>query len=209
MMKSLGTLFVIAAPSGAGKTSLVNALVKSLDNIKLSISYTTRLKRPGEQNGVHYYFIDQAVFDTMVAAGDFLEHAIVFGHSYGTSRIWVEKQLKLGIDVILEIDWQGAKQIRESQFECVEIFILPPSRAFLERRLKERGQDNLKVIESRMSAASSEMSHCHEFDYILVNDDFHQTLQTFREIVLSKRKGQSYPLKKINLKLLEELLEKR
>lgn len=209
MVQSTGTLFVVAAPSGAGKTSLVNALVKTLDNIKLSISYTTRLKRPGEKEGVHYYFIDQAEFDARVKAGDFLEHAVVFGSSYGTSRKWVEDQLNAGIDVILEIDWQGAQQIRQCRLDCIEVFILPPSLAVLRRRLEERGQDDLKVIQSRMSAASNEISHCQEFDYILVNDDFNQTLQQFREIVLAKRLGKSYHLPEIDPKLLEELSQKR
>lgn len=206
-MKKLGTLFVIAAPSGAGKTSLVNALVKLMPTIKLSISYTTRAKRAGEIHGVHYFFVDSQKFDAMVKAGEFLEHATVFGRCYGTSRQWVETELRSGNDVILEIDWQGAAQIRQSGFENVSIFILPPSRAVLEERLRQRGQDNDKIIAERMAAASSEMAHCHEFDQVIVNDDFSVALQALQKIVQAKRNGEPCHYR-LDHKLLAELLKK-
>ncbi len=182
-----GTLFVISAPSGAGKTSLVKALVESTDGVLVSVSHTTRPIRPGEQMGVHYNFVDEGTFRKMIGSGMFLEHAKVFDNYYGTSREWVAKQLEAGTDVILEIDWQGAQQIRKMMPECVTLFILPPSREALEQRLQGRGQDSHEVISRRMRDAISESSHYHEFDYLIVNDDFEVALQELRTAILSQR----------------------
>lgn len=185
-MKSMGTLFTVSAPSGAGKTSLVAALVKSNPEVCVSVSHTTRAMRPGEVDGVNYHFVSHEVFEQMLEAGDFLEHARVFGNLYGTSQKWVMETLKQGIDVILEIDWQGAEQVRHLIPNTVSLFILPPSLACLRQRLTARGQDNESVINSRMSEAISEMSHYPEADYLIVNDDFTVALAQFQALVTSQ-----------------------
>lgn len=182
-----GTLYVIAAPSGAGKTSLVKALLNSIDNVAVSVSHTTRKKRPGEQEGVDYHFVDSVAFEAMVADQQFIEHAKVFDNYYGTSRANIIEQLRGGLDVILEIDWQGARQVRELMSDCVSVFILPPSRAALEMRLQGRGQDSPEIIARRMADAVNEMSHWDEFDYLVVNDDFDHALEDLRAILLSRR----------------------
>ncbi len=167
-----GKLFVIAAPSGAGKTSLVRALMKRMPQLRFSISYTTRRPRDTEQNGHDYFFVDRAEFDRMVANGEFLEHAQVFDNCYGTSRAQVEQMLARGENVLLEIDWQGAQQVRRAMPECRTIFILPPSREALEQRLRTRATDSEEVIARRLRDSIADMSHWDEFDYVVVNDDF-------------------------------------
>ncbi|MGD8560319.1 MAG: guanylate kinase, partial [Gammaproteobacteria bacterium] len=181
------SLYVIAAPSGAGKTSLVKALLETTPDITVSVSHTTRQARPGEVHGEHYYFVDQQTFEQMRDAGEFLEYAQVFDNYYGTSRQSVEDTLKRGSDVILEIDWQGAQQIRRLYPDCCSIFILPPSREALEQRLRSRGQDNEKVIDRRMQDAIAEISHYPEFDYLVINDDFDQALAEMTAIVVARR----------------------
>jgi len=167
-----GTLFIVAAPSGAGKSSLVNACLARDPNICLSISFTSRAPRPGERHAEHYHFVSAAEFERMVAAGDFFEHALVHGDWKGTARQSVEPQLAAGRDVLLEIDWQGAQQVRARVPDAVSVFILPPSRAALEQRMRSRGQDSDAVIRQRLAAAREEMSHYAEFDYVIVNEDF-------------------------------------
>ena len=183
----LGSLFIVAAPSGAGKTSLVNALVEQQKNIALSISYTTRTARDGEVDGKDYFFVSPKVFSNMRGRGDFLESAIVFDHSYGTSSEAVFEQLKAGIDVILEIDWQGAEQVRKNYPKSIGIFILPPSKKALEERLRGRGQDDTAVIKRRMRDAENEISHYVEFDYLIVNDDFDRALAELITIISARR----------------------
>lgn len=186
-MSFKGTLYTVSAPSGAGKTSLVTALVESTSELKVSVSHTTRNKRPGEIEGVDYHFVSHEEFLGMVHRSEFLEHAQVFTNHYGTSRTWVEETLTGGIDVILEIDWQGARQVRELMPAARSIFILPPSRETLRERLTGRGQDKANVIEARMNEAQSEMSHYNEAHYLIVNDEFDTALQEFRAILLSQR----------------------
>ena len=181
-----GTLFIISAPSGAGKTSLVAEILKRVANIKASVSHTTRACRPGEQDGVNYYFVSLALFQKMVKHADFLEHAEVFGNYYGTSEQWVRDTLACGTDVILEIDWQGAEQTRQQFPNSKSIFILPPSLQALEARLNNRGQDNSSVINQRVAAAKDEMSHYAEADYLMVNDDFQLALSQLEEIILGQ-----------------------
>lgn len=178
-----GRLFVIAAPSGAGKTSLVRALMEREPALRFSISYTTRKQRPTEVHGRDYFFVEKADFEAMVARGEFLEHARVFDNFYGTALAQVEASLAAGQDLILEIDWQGAQQIRAKLPECHSIFILPPSRAELERRLRGRGTDAEDVIQRRLRDAASDMTHWSEFDYVVVNDDFEQALGELQAIV--------------------------
>lgn len=182
-----GNLFTLSAPSGAGKTSLVNALLPTLSNVQVSVSHTTRAKRPGETEGVNYHFVALSEFERMIDKGDFLESAEVFGNRYGTSQRWVKETLAKGVDVILEIDWQGAEQVRRLLPETVSIFILPPSRSALEQRLNGRGQDSADVIQKRMSAAIDEMSHYPEADYVIVNDDFQTALAELRAIFVAER----------------------
>ena len=182
-----GNLFTISAPSGAGKTSLVNALLPLLGDVKVSVSHTTRVKRSGEVDGVNYHFVAMNEFLRMLDQGDFLESAEVFGNRYGTSQHWVKETLATGTDVILEIDWQGAHQVRHLLPETVSIFILPPSRSALEQRLNGRGQDSADVIQKRMSAAIDEMSHYAEADYVIVNDDFETALAELRAIFIAER----------------------
>lgn len=180
---SMGTLFTVSAPSGAGKTSLVSALVKSNPEVCVSVSHTTRAMRPGEVDGINYHFVSRDVFESMLEAGDFLEHAQVFGNLYGTSQKWVLETLQAGIDVILEIDWQGAQQVRRLIPETVSLFILPPSLACLRQRLTSRGQDDDNVINGRMAEAMSEMSHYAEADYLIINDDFTVALAQFQALI--------------------------
>lgn len=186
-----GSLYIVSAPSGAGKTSLVNALIQSVPDIMVSVSYTTRAMRPGEQHGVHYYFVDIPQFERMLAEQRFLEHAKVFDNYYGTSRDWVREQLAKGVDVILEIDWQGARQIKQQIPESVGVFILPPSANTLEARLRSRGQDSDEVIQRRMRDAINEMAHYREYDYLVVNDHFDTALRDLKAIVLSRRLRQA------------------
>lgn len=206
-MNKLGHFYIIAAPSGAGKTTLVDALVKQIDNIQISISHTTRPPRPNEVHGINYHFVDQDTFDQMVRQDKFVEHAVVFGHHYGTGKEWVQDQLSQGIDVILEIDWQGAKQVSQQFSDAVSIFILPPSLKVLHDRLNQRNQDNPSVIEARMAAAQQEISHYHEFQYLVINDDFSTALQELIYIIKANRL--KTPIQsEIHAKLLAELLKK-
>lgn len=202
-----GTLYIVSAPSGAGKTSLVDALVRSLPDLKVSVSHTTRPRRPGEIDGVHYHFIDVDTFQRMVAAGEFLEHAKVFGNYYGTSRSQVLESLAAGTDVILEIDWQGGRQVRAAIEDCVSIFILPPSRAELERRLRGRKQDSNGVIAQRMREAVKEMSLFREYDYVLVNDSFDEALADLQAIVRARRLRCSVQIERLGRQVQELLAE--
>ena len=182
-----GTLYVISAASGAGKTSLVAALIEHCPGLRVSVSHTTRTIRPGEVDGVNYHFTDEDSFTAMLAREEFLEHARVFGNLYGTSRVWVEQELGRGTDVILEIDWQGARQVKKLLPDTRAIFIMPPSRKTLEQRLTARGQDDARVIASRMAEAVEEMSHFGDGDYLVVNDDFDQALSELQAIIVSQR----------------------
>lgn len=185
--KGQGTLYIISAPSGAGKTSLVKALIDSTDDIMVSVSHTTRGMRPGEVDGRDYHFTDAESFRVMIADNAFLEHAEVFGNFYGTSRSSALDRMEQGMDVILEIDWQGAQQVRRKMPEAVSIFILPPSREELERRLRGRGTDSDEVIARRLGEAVTEMSHYSEFDYLVFNDDFDTALTQLRAIIIARR----------------------
>lgn len=182
-----GTLYIISAPSGAGKTSLVKALCEQEGNICVSVSHTTRAMRPGEVDGEDYWFVDQTTFARKQEEGDFLESAQVFDNFYGTSRSAVEALLEKGEDVILEIDWQGARQVREQMSELVSIFILPPSRTTLEQRLRNRGQDSEEVIMRRMQDAKQEISHYSEYDYLVINDEFSEALAELSCITRAQR----------------------
>jgi len=182
-----GDLFVVVAPSGAGKTSLVNAMLGVERGIRLSVSYTTRAPREGEVEGREYHFVPREAFERMIAAGDFLEHANVYGNYYGTSRRWIEAELAGDHDVLLEIDWQGALQVRKLFPRMVGIFILPPSLAELRRRLTARGKDSLEVIEKRMASAREEISHVLEFEYIIVNEQFDVALADLQAVVRAAR----------------------
>ncbi len=202
---SKATLFVISAPSGAGKTSLVKALLENLQQVQVSVSNTTRNSRPGEVDGVNYHFTDKQQFIDMIGAGQFLEHAEVFGNYYGTSKTWVEQTLANGIDVILEIDWQGAAQIRQ-QIDCKSIFILPPSLPALQQRLSNRGQDSDEVIAKRMAEAQAEISHYGDADFLLINDDFDTALIELSAIIQSQRCVNSVQQQK-HRALLADLLQ--
>jgi guanylate kinase len=181
------TLFTITAPSGAGKTTLVKALVENTDNIQVSVSHTTRQPRLGEINGVNYHFVTEAEFLHMLECNLFLEQAKIYENYYGTSQKWLTEQLEAGIDVILEIDWQGAQQVRRLMPDTVGIFILPPSTQTLEKRLRHRGKDSDEVIAKRLRCAVDEISHYVEFDYLVVNDDFSTALTNLQTIVRSQR----------------------
>ena len=183
MQSRLGELFVVAAPSGAGKTSLVRAVMQRLPELRFSISYTTRPQRPAEQDGRDYFFVDKAEFARMVAQSEFLEHAQVFDNCYGTSRPQVEQLLEAGHDVLLEIDWQGAQQVRRAMPQCRSIFILPPSRAALETRLRSRATDSEAVIQRRLRDSIADMSHWVEFDYVVVNEDFERATGELQQIL--------------------------
>jgi len=182
-----GTLYIVSAPSGAGKTSLVKALLESTGNICVSVSYTTRPMRPGEEDGVNYNFVDRSTFEQMIADGEFLEHAEVFGNYYGTSRAWVEEKMRQGTDVILEIDWQGGEQVRAKMAGSVGIFILPPSPEVLEQRLRGRAQDSDEVIARRLSEAVTEMRQYVHYDYLVINDLFDVALADIQAIVRARR----------------------
>ena len=182
-----GNLFVVVAPSGAGKTTLVDALLKREPNIHLSPSWTTRAPRPGEKDGVDYYFVTRQKFEQMIAANEFLEHADVYGNYYGTSRKWIEGELAGDHDVLLEIDWQGAQQLRRLFPHMVGIFILPPSLDELRKRLKSRGKDSPEAIEKRMASARHEISHVLEFEYIIVNENFEVALADLIGVVRAAR----------------------
>ena len=182
-----GTLYIVAAPSGAGKSSIVNAVLARDHNISLSISFTSRPPRPGERHAEHYHFVSAAEFEAMVAAGDFFEHALVHGDWKGTARQSVEPQLMGGRDVLLEIDWQGARQVRRQILDAVSVFILPPSRVALEERMRKRGQDSDAVIAQRLAAAREEMSHYGEFDFVIVNEYFETAVADMCSIFTASR----------------------
>ena len=182
-----GNLFIVAAPSGAGKTSLVGALLDLDKQLALSVSYTTRAPRPGEQDHREYHFIQAPEFRAMVARGDFLEHAEVHGNLYGTSAPWIREQNQGGRDIVLEIDWQGAQQVRKLIPDAIGVFILPPSMAELERRLRNRGSDTEAVIAGRLAAARDEMSHAGEFEYVIINKEFDTALADLAAVVRASR----------------------
>ena len=180
-----GNLFIVSAPSGTGKTSLVNALLRSNRQIDLSVSYTTRSPRPGETDGKEYHFINRETFLNMAKHGDFLESAEVYGNLYGTSQTWIETETSCGRDILLEIDWQGAAQVRRKFPDCITIFILPPSLQALEERLKARAQDSASVIATRLQAAQEDIAHVAEFDYVIINDKLDQALQQLSAVVVA------------------------
>ncbi|OOR89560.1 guanylate kinase [Moraxella caviae] len=182
-----GTLFIITAASGTGKTSLVKELLATTDNLKVSISHTTRAPRPGETHGEHYFFVSKDEFLSLIDEGAFLEHANVFDNHYGTSKAAVQSLLDAGTDVILEIDWQGALQVKEKFDDVVMIFILPPSRAALASRLSNRGQDSKEVIEKRLAGAITEMTQHTHFDFVVINDDFATALKELQGIIITER----------------------
>ena len=182
-----GSLFVITAPSGAGKSSLIDALLKDDPHLRLSVSYTTRAPRPGEANGREYHFVDDKTFIAMLERGEFLESAEVHGYRYGTSQAVIREALARGQDLVLEIDWQGAQQVRKLHEECVGIFVLPPSVAELERRMRARGQDTDAVIRRRLDSAEEEISHAPEFDYVIINKDFDEAKKDLQAIMRVER----------------------
>ena len=188
-MAALGTLYIVSAPSGAGKSSLISALIEknTQNNLQVSVSHTTRAPRTGEENGIHYHFVNVDAFKALIDDNVFFEWAQVFDNYYGTSRTVIEEQLAKGIDVFLDIDWQGARQVKELMPQAKGIFIMPPSRTELERRLVGRGTDSEEVINSRMQQAVSEMSHFDEYDYLIINDDFEQALSDFSAIIECNR----------------------
>ena len=187
MTNATGKLFIISAASGTGKTTLVTALVKDMPGVIHSISSTTRAKRDGEIDGVHYNFVSVDEFKAMIGRGAFYEHAEVHGNFYGTSREWVEARLAEGQDVILEIDWQGAAQMRKLMPSCITVFILPPSIAALEARLRGRGKDSEEVIQRRLAAAKGEIAHAPEYDYLIINDQLDQALTELKAVFLAER----------------------
>ncbi|MBU3005010.1 guanylate kinase [Paraglaciecola arctica] len=194
MPQTLGNLFILAAPSGAGKSSLIKALLEKHpatdahnNAMQVSVSHTTRAPRPGEVDGVHYHFVDHAEFESLIEQQAFFEHAEVFGNYYGTSKIVIEETLRQGIDVFLDIDWQGARQVKAQIPDTATIFVAPPSKGELKRRLTERGQDSAEIIEQRMTKAVSEISHYHEFDFVVVNDNFSAALSELDAIVTTRR----------------------
>lgn len=198
---TIGTLFIVSAPSGAGKTSLLKALLKTEEMIEVSVSHTTRPMRPGEKSGVDYHFVDVERFTDMVGQGAFLEHAQVFDNYYGTSEAGIRNQLGRGEDVVLEIDWQGAHQVRERIPDTVSIFILPPTPEALRQRLSSRGQDSVEVVDRRMRDAKEEMSHYGEYDFVIVNDDFNQALEELRSVILGQRFRQSVQRERLQQQL--------
>ena len=194
-----GNLFTVSAPSGAGKTSLVKALLEALEGLVVSVSHTTRARRPGEVDGVNYHFVGRDEFERMASADEFLEYAQVFGNAYGTSKAWVEQQLAQGLDVVLEIDWQGAQQARNwlltaNGERTVSVFVLPPSLASLQSRLDSRGQDDQQTIELRMAEAVAELSHYEQSDYLVINDQFDEAVADFVAIIRAARlrRGQQH-----------------
>lgn len=200
-----GTLYIVAAPSGGGKTSLVKNLIETVEHIEISISHTTRAMRPGEKNGVDYFFIDDKEFASMVNNQAFVEYARVFNHLYGTSAAQIAQRLEAGIDVLLDIDWQGAQQIRNRFSDVVTVFVVPPSLEELKSRLMNRSQDEHEVIHHRMKKAQDELSHYSEFDYLIVNDNFEKAAQELEAIVIANRLRMSRQINKQS-KLLSFLL---
>ncbi|HSC94802.1 MAG TPA: guanylate kinase [Burkholderiales bacterium] len=182
-----GTLFIVSSPSGGGKTSLVKALLEAEPGVRLSVSYTTRPARPGEVDGRDYHFVTLPVFERMLAAAEFLESALIYGNRYGTSQKWIERERAEGRDVVLEIDWQGAQQVRRLIRQVVSIFIMPPSPEVLESRLRGRGQDSEDVVARRLAAAREEISHVSEYEYVIINDDFDRAAQDLRSIIRAER----------------------
>ena len=205
MNHSTGTLYIVSAPSGAGKTSLVKALIDVEPQIRVSVSHTTRAMRPGEVNGVNYHFVEREEFVKMIEHGDFLERAEVFGNLYGTSQSHLQQTLDEGHDLILEIDWQGAEQVRKLMPQARSIFILPPSQEALRQRLDNRGQDSSEIIDGRMREAVSEMSHYVDYDYLIINDDFALALEDLKAIFRANRLQQKRQQQRFG-KLLAELL---
>lgn len=204
-MSNSGNLYIVSAPSGAGKTSLLKALIANVENISTSISTTTRKRRSGEVDGVDYHFVSINEFSSMTSAGEFVEHAEVFGNFYGTAKSSLTKVLQTGQDLVLEIDWQGAQQIRKQLPDAISIFILPPSREELVNRLKGRGQDDEQVINNRMAAAIKEISHYNEYDFLVVNDDFDLALAELEHIVRANRLTQAKQAARFS-QLIKELL---
>ncbi|MRX27920.1 guanylate kinase [Kangiella sp. HZ709] len=203
--KVTGILYVVSAPSGAGKTSLLKAVLNELPTLKLSVSTTTRQQRPGEEDGIHYNFVSVEEFKSMLKQDAFLEHAEVFGNFYGTSQWWLEEQLADGQDVVLEIDWQGAQQVREIMPDCRSIFILPPSKEELYSRLTNRGQDSEEVIAGRMQAANNEIQHYAEYDYVIINDDFAVAKEELKSIFMAQ--AQRLEVQQVkHQELIEDLL---
>lgn len=200
-----GTLYIVSAPSGAGKTSLVKALIDAQPQVRVSVSHTTRAMRPGEVDGVNYHFVSREQFIGMLEHSDFLEHAEVFGNLYGTSQGWLKQTLSEGFDLILEIDWQGAQQVRRLMPQAKSIFILPPTQQALRQRLTNRGQDSEEIIERRMREAVSEMSHYVEYDYLVINDDFASALDDLKAIFRANRLEQSVQQQRFS-DLLSQLL---
>ncbi|HEX9685372.1 MAG TPA: guanylate kinase [Burkholderiales bacterium] len=182
-----GALFIVSSPSGGGKTSLVKALLEAEPEVRLSVSYTTRPARPGEVDGRDYHFVMAPVFERMLEAGEFLESAVIYGNHYGTSQKWIERERADGRDVVLEIDWQGAQQVRRLIRQVVSIFIMPPSPQILESRLRGRGQDSEEVVARRLAAAREEISHVSEYEYVIINDDFDRAAQDLRSIIRAER----------------------
>jgi guanylate kinase len=182
-----GALFIVSSPSGGGKTSLVRALVEAEPEVRLSVSYTTRAARPGEVDGRDYHFVTAPVFERMLEAGEFLESAVIYGNRYGTSQKWIERERAEGRDVLLEIDWQGAQQVRRLMRQVVSIFILPPSPEVLESRLRSRGQDSEEVVARRLAAARHEIAHVSEYEYVIINEDFNRAAQDLRSVIRAER----------------------
>lgn len=205
MPATTGTLYIISAPSGAGKTSLVKALIDAQPQVRVSVSHTTRAMRPGEVDGVNYHFVSREEFLERLAQDEFLEHAEVFGNLYGTSQRWLEQTLAEGFDLILEIDWQGAQQVRKLMPQAKSIFILPPTQEALRQRLNNRGQDSEEIIERRMREAVSEMSHYVEYDYVVINDQFSHALEDLKAIFRARQLHQGSQQKR-HAELLERLL---
>jgi guanylate kinase len=206
-MSQMGHFFVVAAPSGTGKTSLVRALVNNINDLQISISHTTRPPRPGDVHGKDYYFATSLEFSQMIENNNFLEYATIYQHQYGTSREWVMKKLAAGIDVLLEIDWQGAQQVRRQFSSAILIFILPPSLDSLRQRLQNRRQDPIEVITQRMEGAREEIKHYQDFDYLVINDKFEQALADLQHIVLAERLRRHEQEQRYQ-ELLDKLLEK-
>ena len=205
MSATTGTLYIVSAPSGAGKTSLVKALVDAQPQVRVSVSHTTRAMRPGEVDGVNYHFVSREDFLARLERNEFLEHAEVFGNLYGTSQRWLEDTLAEGFDLILEIDWQGAQQVRRLMPQAKSIFILPPTQEALRQRLNNRGQDSDEIIDKRMREAVSEMSHYVEYDYLVINDDFSHALSDLQSIFRANRLHQQSQQQRYR-QLLEQLL---
>ena len=182
-----GLLFIVSSPSGGGKTSLVRALVEVEPEVRLSVSHTTRAARPGEVDGRDYHFVTPPVFERMLEAGEFLESAVIYGNRYGTSQKWIECERAAGHDVLLEIDWQGAQQVRRLMRQVVTIFILPPSPEVLESRLRGRGQDSEEIVSRRLAAARHEIAHVSEYEYVIINEDFNRAAQDLRSIIRAER----------------------